>query len=1471
MKGNKDIESIVTLREIIQRHSPMQPEMFVPLARSIASCVGNLHRRKTLHLDLRPEHIHVLNSRKEIALASSSYTVLHSEKGYIPPRLADNVIEESALPYCSPENTGRMQRQIDERSDLYSLGVIFYEMLAGRLPFVANTVLEWVYLHLAQSPSPMQLSDIQESKALESIVMKLLEKNSDSRYKHVDYLLADLDRIGQSEEKFQREQGFYGRIDERTALIQAFHSTCLGSTEMIYVSGEAGIGKTSLIHQVFRHEQQVRPFFYITGKFEQLSMESPYQPIIQAFRGLVRHLLGERKESSEQWGSKLREALGHCAGVITDIIPEVALMIGQVPKVDELGANEAKKRFIHAFRRFVQSLVMKESPVVLFIDDVQWANSSSLELLDALLCDPESQYLMIICAYRDAEMDRASLPGYQADGSAAPQAVIRHIHLRPLGLEDMNQIITSKLNSYSNVIRSLSEWLYHQSGGNPFHFQQILLRLQDDQILQYHQEYRQWQWDLGQILEHNLNYDVQELIAHRLHRLTEDTRELLQVAACVGSTFHPEWIAHIVNQDTEILVPLWSRLVAEGMIVPEQEQQLRFSHDHIQKLIYSMIEPPSRQSIHLRIANCLNELYPEQETYFYDKVNHLNRGIAYITDQQEIVQLMHWNAGAGHRAKMSSAHDVALDYYRQAIALLPQEYWHTAFETCFELYIHRAECEYLCGHHDQSKRAIDDLLERARNPVERSKVQMIRIMQYINQGKYSEGTALGLQSLRDLHIFITPDPGESLLYMESKRIDRILELQYEQLINLKEMNDPVYISAMNLISAITPSTFFTNKKVFFLLMCRAIQLSLQHGNTPVSAAVYSGYGLLQGIALGRFDKGYALGKVGVSLSQRYRVQSIQSRSYTMFGGVLCQFAGKADEGDGYLQEAIQMGMNSGDYVFASYAIGAHINSLYTRASLGEFSKILADYLTILETTKDEFVRQNIYLYQQYILALQGKTYAPDSFSTTYFDEIEFLDRIAGEETSRTTLFQYHTYKVQLGYLSGRYEEAIDSARKARAHEVYATHLPHLPECLFYETLAILSAASPYHRFISPALKQTAKENLQRFLQWSAWSPTNYQPRLLLLQAEFARFSGDNEKAELLYDQTIREARERSDHRIFGLAGEIASQHYANQCKKKTSLFYEQTAIQGYEQWGVTLKVIHLKKLQMETEKDPSNNETLLPLSTIRPVYPSTRQKQKLVSATSSDPLAVIERAELVKLLQSMMETSNKPEREIAVADVMKSILIYAGASKGALLTADSESYTIQAYANLEHSADVLISNMHQLPEGIIRYVFRTHEVIDYTGDEDHWIIHNPYMSQHQPQSVLCIPAAVHGTPLGVLYLENGFAKGVFSREQHTSLVTLASHVILMTLLYQNSEIPPEASVHPKEDNSMFAFVEEPLTDRELEVLSLLAAGLSNKEIADHLVIAIGTVKVHVKNIFTKLKVNRRTKAIAQAKEYNLLR
>ncbi|MFD0715818.1 AAA family ATPase [Paenibacillus sp. GCM10027626] len=1269
---------------------------------------------------------------------------------------------------------------------------------------------------------------------------------------------------------FDKQGRLYGREHEISLLSLAFQSTCFGSAEIVYVSGAAGIGKTSLLEEVFRGEQQhPRKPVYLAGKFEQIPKDSPYYPIVQAFRGLMRHLLGASSDQVEAWGKKLRAALRSNEAVIAELIPEVKLLIGDTAAAWELPPDEVKMRFIYAFRKFVQVLATKEHPLVLFIDDLQWADESSLQLLHFLMSDPESQYVMFVGAYRDGEIQRSKLPGCLGDGSVEAEVNVRHIRLRELTLDQMNLLVRDALCCDADEAMLLTEVLYPQSGGNPFHYKQIFQRLLDDHLLTYDAGGRKWQWNLEDMFIRESQFDVNDLVVRKLMRLSGQVQDTLQVAACLGSEFEPLWIADVTGRTA---AEIWVNLCAaadEGFIMPLDPDKFRFLHDSIQKTMYSRMDEETRRQTHLAIGRQLKEAVIERPERLFEAVNHLNIGSSGIHAEQELHELIGMNLDAGTRAKASAAYDIALLYFRKGVELLPADAWYLQFDLCFELHAECAECEYLCGNHEDTEQLVDYLLCKARNAIERARVQRIRITQCINLGKYAEATMLGLNSLKEFHIHVSPAPTKATIITEVLRVEALLRNRIHRLADLPQMTDKNRIAAIHTIFSIVSSTFFTNKKVFFLLVCKAVQLSLKYGNTPVSAAVYSAYGMFVGIALGKYVRGYELAKVGLELSERYDVPSIKSKTHVMFGGVLCQFAGSANEGDVYLEKALRFGMEAGDYVFSSYAMGAHVNSLYARAPLNVLSRVIAAYMTVLAETKDEFVLQNFYLYRQFQLALQGETEEPCSFESPEFAEQRFLEHIGSEETYATTLFQYNTYKVQLCYLNGKYEEAIHWAKEAEAYKSYATHLPHLPECLYYESLAILSANSTDLHM--GKRRKRLKNNLRRFKTWAKCSPGNFLAKMLVIEAELAQATKRFSLAEAGYDRAIREAREQDDIQVESIACELAGRYYASLGKEKLAIRYLQTAYEGYERWGARLKARQLA--DWLASLGGGIREVKTPLVDERPKAGHSASASESYAAGDLGEASAMDGLDLAAILKAAQAMTDKMDLDAVLAEIMGTLMNYAGARKGVLLTDNGGELYVQVWADAEvHVLDepAPLEDDELLPGGIARYAARTQEPVHYAGEEDSWLYHSTYMAKHRPQSALCLPVIVHGAPVGVLYLENP-APGVFLPERINILRALASQGGYICELLRSLSQHDGESDEDKDMGTIPAGIEEPLTDREMEVLALLAAGLSNKEIAERLVIAVGTVKVHVKNIFAKLKVNRRTKAIAQAKELQLLK
>ncbi|QJD84713.1 AAA family ATPase [Cohnella herbarum] len=1281
-----------------------------------------------------------------------------------------------------------------------------------------------------------------------------------------------------------RQQGrIYGRIHEISLLSQAYHSTCLGSAEIVYVSGAPGIGKTSLLEWVFRQEHNhPRPPIFLTCKFEQIAKDSPYHPIIQEFRGFMRHLLGESSHRVDAWAKKLRSALRSYEAVIAAIIPEVRLLLGDIPAAWELPPDEAKKRFVYAFRKFVQTLASKEQPLVLFIDDLQWADASSLQLLHALICDPELQYLLFVGAYRDGEMESTKLPGYEDDGNIAKEAVIHHVQLRELTLEELNPIVIEALGCSSDEAIPLTEVIYPESQGNPFHFKQILRRLLDDRLLTYDLERRSWEWNLSDLIEREQHLAIGELMAHKLLRLTRSAKEALEIAACLGSRFEQGWIADITQRSAHDASVDLAASVEEGFIVRLGQDQYRFVHDSVQNLIYSRMDDATRRRTHLAAGRRLLEAGSSHPESLFEAVNHLNNGSLDIHDAEELHRLVELNLAAGQRAKASTAYDIALQYYRKGGELLAANAWELHFDLCFELHVERAECEYLCGYHEATEHLIEHLLRRARSPIERSKVQMLRMIRCINRKEYHEATLLGLESLKEFRINVSPNPPQATVVTEVLRVDMRLRGRIGQLADLPEMTEPSHIAAVNILFATLVSSFRTDKRVYFLLACKAVQLSLKHGNTPAAADVYTVYGLVLALVLGRRARSYEIAKVGLELAERYDIASIKSKTYATFGGIICQLAGKMREGEPHLEQAVRFAKESGDDVYLNTAIGAHIHALYTWAPLAILSKALTEHTETLAKTKDDFVLQNLYLCRQFVLALQGDTESPGSLDTAVFSERSFLEQNGGEETASATLFQYYAYKTQLCYLDGKYKEAIRWRKEAEPFKLYAAHLNHLPECLYYGALAELAINGKGDGKGSPPAigsLRHARRQLRNLRKWAKISPDRFLAKQALVEAEMARVSGRCAAAEAGYDRAIREAREQDNAQVEGVANELAGGYYARQGKVKVALHYFQAARDAYVRWGASLKARQIE------ERLAAMGEELGAEAVSKNWTPATSEVAAAVEEQSPDvnreagARDTVDAVDLAAILKASQALTNKMELDAVLAEIISTLMSYASARKGALLTASRGEWLVQAWADAEVrvlAEPAPLEDDGLLPGGIVRYVARTQDAVRYVGDEDNWFRHSPYMAEHRPQSALCMPVAIHGSAVGVLYLENYAAASFVSEDRIHILHAMASQGVYICELLRSlsgmdggSDISEELDAEKSGDKTPAA-MEEPLTDREMEVLALLAAGLSNKEIAERLFVAVGTVKVHVKNIFTKLKVNRRTKAIAQAKELHLL-
>ncbi|MEH2340789.1 MAG: serine/threonine-protein kinase PknK [Nostoc sp.] len=712
---------------------PMPLSTFLGVAIAISDILGRIHAANVIHKDINPGNI-VLNP--DTGVVKIIDFGIATQFNRTNPTFKSHYILEGTFAYLSPEQTGRMNRLLDYRTDFYSLGVTFYELLTGHLPFKTTDMLELVHCHIAKQPVPPDEINTTIPKPVSDIILKLMAKNAEERYQSAWGIKADLEicaeqlaEIGQIDsiqlalqdvsEQFQIPQKLYGRNKEVAMLLAAFvrvacpednRIACSESNrvvalpnnsettsqkeqagnpkfqvEMMLVSGYAGIGKSALVQEIYKPITQKRGYF-TSGKFDQFQHNIPYSAIAQALQKLLQQLLGEPEEQLQQWRSRLLTALGNNGQLIVDVIPEVELIIGKQSPVPEVGATEAQNRFNRIFGQFIRVFCSTEHPLVIFFDDLQWADSATLRLIELIMLDEQTQSLFLIGAYRDHEVTSSHPLTVLLERLRKQGSVLQEINLAPLTLEPLSQLLAQTLHQNTDTVHSLAELVLRKTKGNPFFVNEFLRMLHRENLLTFDATRLSWQWNMGQIQAQNITDNVVELLLLKLQKLPEGTQQILRLAACVGAEFDLETLALVCKQSPQaISLDLLAAIQAE-LIQPLSEldenllvQEYKFLHDRVQQAAYALIDESQKQIIHLQIGRTLLEktLPERQPDRLFEIVDHLNHGIELVTSRPERDEIAKLNLMAGQKAKGAIAYSTAQNYLATGRAWLTASSWQT--------------------------------------------------------------------------------------------------------------------------------------------------------------------------------------------------------------------------------------------------------------------------------------------------------------------------------------------------------------------------------------------------------------------------------------------------------------------------------------------------------------------------------------------------------------------------------------------------------------------------------------------------------------------------------------------------------------------------------------------------------------------------------------------------------------------------
>jgi PAS domain S-box-containing protein len=1389
---------------------PMPLSTFLGLAIDLTDILGRIHAANVIHKDINPGNIVLNPDTGVVKIIDFGIATQFSRTN---PTFKSHYGLEGTLAYLSPEQTGRMNRSLDYRTDFYSLGVTFYELLTGHLPFSTTDILELVHCHIAKPPVPPHELNATIPKPVSDMILKLMAKNAEDRYQSAWGIKADLEicahqleEIGQIDsiqlglqdvcDQFQIPQKLYGRDREVAMLLAAFArvaslqnnsettpqreqtSNSTFKVEMMLVSGFAGIGKSALVQELYKPITAKRGYF-ISGKFDQLQRNIPYSAIAHALQKLVQQLLGEPDDQVQQWRSRLLTALGTNGQIIIDVIPEVELIIGKQPPVPSVDATQAQNRFNRIFGQFVRVFCSKEHPLVIFLDDLQWIDSATLKLIELMLLDEQTQFLFLIGAYRDNEVNPTHPLVLTLSRLRKQGAMLQEISLSPLTLEPLSQLIAETLHHNTDTVRALAELVLRKTDGNPFFVGEFLRMLYSENLLTFDVEHYRWQWNIAQIQAQDITDNVVELMLLKLKKLPEVTQEILRYAACVGAEFDLDTLSIVCDKSPKAVFLDLLAAIQGGFIQPLCEldenllvQEYKFLHDRVQQAAYALIDESHKQVVHLQIGrNLLEKTSPERlSERLFEIVDHLNHGIELVSEQPERDEIAKLNLMAGQKAKAAIAYSVAKKYLATGRAWLATSSWRINYYLTLELYLETTEVEFLCGEFEQVESWFAIVLQEAKTVLDTIKVYEVKIQTCIAQVQLLEAIHTALQILQQLGISFPEKPSQSDIQLELDTItSRFSEKLIEDFIHLPEMTEPEKLAAMRILSSITVAAHMAAPDLMPLLASKQVNLSIQYGNAFVSPFVYATFGLILCGMVGNIEVGYQFGQLALRQLSQPHTHSLRARTLLYVNVFIIHWKEHIRESLEPLLEGYQSGLETGDLEFAAYC--AHVycfQSYVTGRELVELERNMAIYGEAIRQIKQKTVLAWSKTYRQTIANLMGRSANPTRLIGEFYNEEKELPQHKAANDG-IAIFGVYFNKLFLCYLFSEYAQAVENSTLAEPYLSRTTATPLEPLYYLYDSLVRLATYPGSSAQVQKEILQRAVVRQEKMKQWAHYAPMNCLHRYHLVQAEIARVMGQLLEAEEFYEQAILGAKENDYLQEEALAYELAAKFYLERGREKFAQLYMKEAHYCYERWGATAKVRDL--------------ETRYPKFFPQSSSVADTPIRTTAGTTSNSSDIAFDLAAVMKASQAI---SSEIELEQLLRSLMKILIENAGAQTGFLILENAGEWVIEASCELNNGEKVCATRVLQsipianhLPESIIHYVIRTHEsVILNDATREGNFINDPYIQQNQIQSLLCLPLLNQSKLLGVLYLENQLATGVFTPERSQVLHLLSTQAAI---------------------------------------------------------------------------------------------
>jgi predicted ATPase/signal transduction histidine kinase/GAF domain-containing protein len=1355
---------------------PWETGSFLRLAVGIAKALGQVHQRGLIHKDIKPANVLVNCVTGQVWLMGFGIASRLPRERQAP---APPEVIAGTLAYMAPEQTGRMNRSVDSRSDLYALGVTLYEMLTGELPFVASDPMEWVHCHIARQPMPPDKRVAGIPAPLSAIVMKLLAKNAEDRYQTAAGLTVDLWKCSTQWEWHRRIEPFplgasdasdrlmapeklYGREHEIETLLGAFDRVvATGATELLLVSGYAGIGKSSLVNEL--HKALVPPHgLFASGKFDQYRRDIPYATLAQAFRSLVTPLLGENEAELRWWRDSLGEALGPNGELIVNLVPELELILGPQPPVADLPPQEAKNRFQMVFRRFLGVFTRDEHPLALFLDDLQWLDSATLDLIEHLVTHSEVRRLLLVGAYRDNEIGPAHPLLRTLEVIRNAGARVEEIVLTPLEVDDIGLLVTDAVHCQPERAQPLAQLVQEKTSGNPFFAIQFLTALNEDGLLAFDPVAPAWRWDIDRIHAKGYTDNVVDLMMEKLERLSAPTQEALKQLACLGNVGDVA-VLTLVYEETEEAVhaAMWEAVHA-GLVL-RQDDAYKFLHDRIQQAAYSLIPEERRADAHLRIGRTLlaSMAQDQLDEHLFDVASQLNRGAARPIEREEKAQFAAIDLRAGRRAKASAAYASACVYFGAGIALLEESDWGSQYELMFHLRLERAECEFLSGNSEKAEQLILELLQRAASKIDQASVYHLKVQFHTLKSENAEAVDTALTCLRLFDINLPAHPTQARVQAEYDTVWQTLNgRSIESLIDLPLMTDTELQAAMRMLAVVGPPAYFIDFQLVCLLVCRVVTVSVLHGMCGAATQAFGLYGIIVlGPVFHRYSEGYRFAKLACDLVDKHGFMAYRATNYHSMA-LAAQWTQPMTTVIDFTRATFHTAIETSDLTFACFSMQLSVTGFLVRNDpLDMVWRESEKSLDFVRKARFHDVAAVIVSLQRFIATMQGRTTTFSTFSDSQFDETTFETQLM-ENGTATAGCLYWILKLKARFLSGDYAEALAAAEKAKAL-LWASSL-HIQRFDYFYCAALTMAAL----FENASADEQQKwrglltEHQEQLREWAENYPPTFTDKQALVSAEIARLEGRDADAMRLYEEAIRAAHQHGFVQNEGTAHEAAARFYAVRGAESIAHSCLRNARYCYLRWGA-----HGKVKQLDER------------------YPHLQEERPATSGTApmGAPVAQLD-------VETVVKASQAVSGEIVLENLIKTLMVmaveHAGAERGLLILPRADQLWVEAEARtglktVEVDLRRALVTPSELPLSILQFVIRTQDpVIADDASREKPFSADEYVASRHVRSALCLPLTKQAKLVGVLYLENNVAASVFTPARIAVLKLLASQAAI---------------------------------------------------------------------------------------------